>query len=95
MITADETKEAPAPLHPFEVSIKIGGNDWPYVLQTVKELAEHLEQHGPDCTMASGGWSGCHSVDVRKRDISAEDYRRELDQWFQALKQTPPKVANL
>jgi hypothetical protein len=83
----------PAPRHPFEVRITIGGDDWEYVLHTLMELRAHLEEHGPDCNLSSGGGGGCHSVDIQQREISVEAYRKELSDWFNALpKNTQPNT---
>lgn len=78
--------EAPAPQHPFEVTIKIGGEDWEYVTRVMHELAIHLEAHGSECTMCSGGAGGSHSVSVAKRDISKEEFRKELMEWFETTR---------
>lgn len=78
-----KTLDTDAPLHAFEVSVKIGGNTWEYVLQTLTELAEYLRDNGPR-GLASGGWNGCHSIDIRQRDISPEAYRAELEAWREA-----------
>lgn len=73
--------QGPPPQHAFEVTIKIGGNDWDYVLRTMRELATHLEDCGPACSSASGGWDGCHSVNVAQHDVTPEQYRNELMVW--------------
>lgn len=70
-----------SPMHPFEVRISIGGDDWDYVLRTINDLAQHLREHGPECSLLSGGADGCHSVTVMRRDVSIEDFHRELHQW--------------
>ncbi|HEV7674469.1 MAG TPA: hypothetical protein VGQ12_08060 [Candidatus Angelobacter sp.] len=75
----------PAPRHPFELRISIGGDDWDYVVRVIRELAVHIEEHGPDCAMCSGGAGGCHSVDIQRREISVEAYRKELADWFNAI----------
>lgn len=75
----DETKP---PQHAFEVTIRIGGNDWDYVLRTMDELAYHLKDHGSECGISSGGWNGSHSVDIAKREISPDEYRAELAEWM-------------
>lgn len=77
---------AAPPKHPFEVRISIGGDDWDYVLRVIDELALHLRDHGPDCSLCSGGAGGSHSVHIERRDISAADYHRELEAWFRARK---------
>jgi hypothetical protein len=84
--------ERPAPLHPFEVRINIGANDRSYIVDTLLELAQHFES-GNDSGLASGGWSGSHSVTVAKRDITPEAYRAELEQWSQQVIQKHPRVS--
>lgn len=81
----------PVPQHPFEVRITIGAEDWDYVIRTLDELARHIPEHGPDCNMCSGGAGGSHSVTVVRRDISPEDFRKELAAWhdrFHAVRRT-------
>lgn len=74
------------PLHPFEVRISIGGDDWDYVLRTMDELAVHLREHGPDCAMMSGGAGGSHSVAITRREIAVDDYHKELQNWAEAAR---------
>jgi hypothetical protein len=76
--------EKAAPLHPFEVRINIGANDREYIVDTLRELADEFEA-GRDSGLASGGWSGSHSVTVAKRDITPEAYRAELEEWSQLV----------
>jgi hypothetical protein len=73
-------KNAP-PKHPFELTIRIGGNDFDYVKRTAQDIATHIAECGENCSLASGGWGGCHSVDIEKRDITPEAYRAELEAW--------------
>jgi hypothetical protein len=76
-------KNAP-PKHPFELTIRIGGNDFDYVKRTAQDIATHIAECGENCSLASGGWGGCHSVDIEKRDITPEAYRAELEAWSSA-----------
>ncbi len=75
------TKQEKPPCHAFEVRISIGGNDWPFVIDALKELVAHLEKHGENCGMCSGGYNGSYSVDIQKRDVTPEAYRAELEEW--------------
>jgi hypothetical protein len=79
------------PQHPFEVCINIGGDDWDYVLRTMDELAIHLRDHGPDCAMCSGGAGGSHSVSISRREVSAEQFHRELQEWRENKKKESVK----
>jgi hypothetical protein len=72
---------APPPRHPFEVTVRIGGNDWRYVTRTMNDLATHIEERGADCSMCSGGGGGCHNVHIAKRDVTPEQYEDELLRW--------------
>lgn len=74
--------ELPVPQHPFEVRISIGGDDWEYVRRAAQEVADYIAERTPEtCNLASGGGGGSHSVHVQTRDISAEEFRRELHEW--------------
>jgi hypothetical protein len=77
--------EEKAPVHPFEIRIAIGANDWDYALRVMRELVARMEKCGPDrnVDIASGGWSGCHSLTCQSREITAEEYRKELSAWFE------------
>jgi len=79
--------EAEPPQHPFEVRISIGGETWDYVRRALKDLAEYVTEREPEhCGMCSGGAGGSHSLTVVQRDITAEAFRKELEQWRQNLK---------
>lgn len=85
MTTEREQKESEAanvpPKHAFELSIKIGASTWEFALSALREIARHVEGCGPECGMVSGGWDGCYSVDIQKRDVTPEAYREELTAW--------------
>ena len=83
---SEATQANQPPQHPFELRISIGGNDWEYVLRTLDEIAAHIRQHGPECGLSSGGWNGCHSVDIQTREVTPAQYREELEAWMQAVK---------
>lgn len=78
---AETTKEA-APIHPVDVRISIGGNTWEYVEQTLEELLADFREYKRLRNLASGGYDGSHSVTVTTRDISPDEYRKELSEWF-------------
>jgi hypothetical protein len=85
-----ETKTTSRPevsQHAFEVRISIGGNDWGYVIRTLRELASHVEDHGPECSLCSGGWHGSHSIHIKSRDVTTDQFRNELEAWRQADQQ--------
>jgi hypothetical protein len=71
----------PLPVHPFEVRINIGGEDWEYVMRAMQELRDHMERLGSSASMMSGGAGGSHSVTVSTRDVTPEQFRKELEEW--------------
>lgn len=70
----------PAPKHAFEVKISIGANEQEYVLRALDEIRETIVRSGVEHAM-SGGWDGSWHIDASRRDISPEDYRKELAEW--------------
>jgi hypothetical protein len=81
---ANEILLEPAPLHPFEVLIFIGGDDWKYVQRAIEEIAAHMAGRTPETTpMMSGGTGGSHSITVAAREISPNGYHLELQQWLE------------
>lgn len=75
-------EEEPAPRHAFEVNLSIGSCEWDHVLECVDEMRRELESHGPECGLTSGGWRGCMSIDIQRREVTPDDYRKELSEWF-------------
>ena len=70
------------PQHAFEITIRIGANTWEYARSAAQEIAYYIADREPDqVNLSSGGWDGCHSVDLQRRRISPEDYRKELEAW--------------
>jgi hypothetical protein len=75
------------PIHPVEVRISIGGDDWQYVRGVLSELAAEAGWRDADSFhMMSGGAGGSYSATVAKRNVTPEQFRKELDDWFTAEK---------
>ena len=76
----------PPPVSPITVEIKINAEHWRYVRMQLDELA--IESHRRDATtfdrMYGGGAGGSYHTEVRVRPVSAEQYREELQAWFEA-----------
>lgn len=76
-----ETIEQP-PIHPVEVRISIGGDDWEYVQRMLAELYSESRHRGPESfQMFSGGAGGSYSVTTARRDITPEAFHEELHAW--------------
>lgn len=80
METEIKPKDISAPQHAFEVSIKIGANEASYIARALQEISETIDRSGASGA-CSGGWHGSWSVDVRKREITPDHYREELEKW--------------
>jgi hypothetical protein len=70
----------PAPLHPIEVRISIGANGPAELRQLLRNVVEQFEDNDTP-NGCSGGWDGGWSITTAKRDVSADDYRTELETW--------------
>jgi len=71
------------PRHAFEVEIHVGGETWGDTLREIQRFCEHIERHGPECNLASGGAGSAGHITVWKRDVTPAQYRRELEEWAQ------------
>jgi len=71
------------PDHAFELVISVGGETWPRTVAELQRLTDHVAKHGPECNLVSGG-GGCAEVRIRRRDVTPENYQRELAAWVDA-----------
>ena len=71
------------PKHAYELTVQIGADDWPTVIREIERLAAHIEDHGPECSMSSGGYGVASSVNIVTRDVTPEQYRKELAEWME------------
>ena len=70
------------PQHAFEITIRIGANTWEYARRAAQEIADYIAAREPEhVNLSSGGWDGCYGAYLERRDISPEDYRKELEAW--------------
>jgi hypothetical protein len=77
----EKPEEEPPPQHAFEMSVKIGGNTWEDTINMLGDVALHVKMHGHHCGISSGGWGGCYSVDIQRREVEPDAYRAELGAW--------------
>lgn len=78
---------ADIPKHPVEVTINIGGESWEYVLHRIRDLYLEAGRRTPNnFQMFGGGSGGSYSVTTTTRDINREEYRAELEKWFEQQK---------
>jgi hypothetical protein len=62
--------EAPkTPMHPFEVRISIGGDDWDYILRAVADIAKHFIERGPDHIGLCSGGGAVRATVIQHRPV--------------------------
>lgn len=75
----------PEPRFPFELAIKIGGEDWKIVQEIADRVAEYVQERTHEsCGIDDGignGWN--YSIHKTTRDVSVEKFRKELEEWRQ------------
>ena len=74
--------ESAPPKHAFELEIRIGGEDWASTMHELERFTAHVREHGPECSLASGGAGTAGDIRIDTRDISPEEYREELHCWW-------------
>lgn len=68
------------PQRAYTLSIEIGADTWNDVVRDLRELAGHVEDHGPTCSSVSGSPSCGHVVTVTHRpDMTHDRYMAELE----------------
>ena len=71
----------------FELTIKVSADEWKYALADLKDLVDHVEEHGPNCASVMGGPVAGHIVSVvEDPDMTHDKYFEQLDLW---LKEQP------
>jgi hypothetical protein len=83
----------PAPVHPVECRISIGGEEWSYVQEMMRKLAQEAQERDPATFQMFGacGFGGSYAVTTKKCDVSPEQYRAELQAWRE--RQLPERKA--
>lgn len=78
-----EVRNDPPPVSPITVRIEINAETWEYVVRRLAMLADEAEDRDPSSFgMYGGGAGGAYHAITSTRDVSAEQYRAELDAWL-------------
>lgn len=75
------------PQHAFELTLKVGVNDWDMLIYELERLADLVKERGPTVNIASG--MGYAFLD--QRDVTEDQYRRELAEWREEMKRRRSK----
>ncbi len=75
------------PKRKYELSLTISGDLWTDVVQQLRMLLPHIEDHGEQCDSVSGGYSGGHTVQLTVNPEQTHDkFAAELDAYLEARK---------
>lgn len=79
----------------FTVEISVGACDWERLAVELVRAAEHVQEHGQHCNRVWGG-AGTHGhVHITTRDVTPEQYNRELSEWLHAPRNTQPAASEV
>lgn len=77
----EETKIRPR--RRYELSVDVGGDTWQLVVDELRFLLPHIEDHGPECTSVAGSPSSNHVVVVHHNpDMTNEKYFEDLHKYL-------------
>lgn len=83
---------ADRPKRRWTVDIHASADEWPQAISTLRELADHLEEHGPTCDLVQGGYSGSGYIRVAEDpSMTHEKYGQALDAYLASLRQSATK----
>lgn len=72
-----------APKRRFTIDISIGADDWDTARRELLEVADHIAQHGPECSSVSGGYSAGHAVTITERpEMTHDSYFEALEAYL-------------
>lgn len=74
-------KTPPLPHQRFEVSLRISAHSWEEAVRTAQELADHIHDHGPMCSLVGSGRI-VHIVE--DPEMTREKYEADLNAYCTA-----------
>jgi hypothetical protein len=75
------------PRRRFTVEIEVSGDSWEHVQRGLQDLLPHIEDHGPQCSSVSGGYSSGHWIRVTENpEMTPQKYRAEVESYVAGLK---------
>jgi hypothetical protein len=78
------------PQRMYQVTIEVGADSWEDTAAEIRRVLEHVEEHGPECSLVSGGYSSGSHVTVRHDPAMSHDaYFAALDQYLNASNPHP------
>lgn len=84
-LTPPAEPAAEAPRRRYEILLKLGGDDWDAALRILRRTAEHIEDHGPECSLCEGGYdSGGYVHITHDPDMTHDKYVEAIEAWKRA-----------
>lgn len=78
------------PRNKYEVTLHVSAADWLAAIRALKDLVDHVDEHGPECSSVSGGGAASHWVDIQHNpEQTPENYARELRAYVDAMRLKP------
>ena len=69
------------PTRRYTITVEIGDDTWEGAVAELRRVCAHVEEHGPECKLVSGGYSGCSMVTIAHDPTMTHDrYMSELDE---------------
>lgn len=70
------------PQRRFELTIRVSGDTWEIAMRELERLTFHIQDHGSECGMTSGGCdSGSYVHVIESHEMTPELYRDALRAW--------------
>lgn len=77
-----------APKRQYELKITIGGDEWMDVVYALCSLADHVEEHGPNCAFVSASPRDSSSVLIEhNQEMTHDRYHEELRAYLRAKRE--------
>lgn len=71
------------PQRRWTIEIKSGGDTWEDALRLLREMADHIEEHGQGCDFTAGGSDSGGFIKITEdHDMTHARYHALLDSWL-------------
>lgn len=79
------------PHRAYEIDIHIGADDWKSALWQIRDVLRHIEDHGEECSLVSGGSDSGATVTITKRpEMTHDRYFADLNAYLDAREAAKP-----
>lgn len=72
-----------APHRAYEITIRVGADNWEKAARAIEFAAHHLIDHGPECKSCMGGPDSNHTIEIaHDPEMTHERYFEKVHQWL-------------